>query len=101
MCIRDRFSSVKNLLNIESVNIKADEGLFIEERVKKVDTILEPTTFFKYDFLRRKIQDWINSFANGLFLIEMNSGMGKTTFVKMVDQLSYSNYKICLLYTSS
>lgn len=92
--LSNMFSSVKNLLNIESVNIKADEGLFIEERVKKVDTILEPTTFFKYDFLRRKIQDWINSFANGLFLIEMNSGMGKTTFVKMVDQLSYCNYKI-------
>lgn len=92
--LSNMFSSVKNLLNLELVNIKADEGLFIEERIKKVDEILEPTTFFKYDFLRRKIQNWMNSFTNGLFLLEMNSGMGKTTFVKMVDQLSYGNYKI-------
>lgn len=92
--LSDMFSSVKILLHIDLVDNAADEGLFIEENIKRVDELVTPSIFFRYDFINKHINEWLKNYNNGNFLIEMKAGMGKTTFVKMADQLSYNNFQI-------
>lgn len=92
--LSDMFSSVKTILNMETLEDNADDGLFLEEQVKNIDEIIAPSVFFRYDFIKKCINDWIATHENGNFLIEMKAGMGKTTFVKMVDQLAYNNFQI-------
>jgi hypothetical protein len=92
--LSDMFSSVKTILSIETLEDNADDGLFLEEQVKRIDEIVAPSVFFRYDFIKKYINDWIATHENGNFLIEMKAGMGKTTFVKMVDQLAYNNFQI-------
>ncbi|MBF1742472.1 MAG: tetratricopeptide repeat protein [Veillonella dispar] len=92
--LSDMFSSVKILLHMDLVDNAADEGLFIEENIKRVDELVTPSIFFRYDFINKHINEWLKNYNNGNFLIEMKAGMGKTTFVKMADQLSYNNFQI-------
>lgn len=92
--LSDMFSSVKTIPSIEALEDNADDGLFLEGQVKRIDEIVAPSVFFRYDFIKKCINDWIRRYDNGNFLVEMKAGMGKTTFVKMVDQLSYNNFQI-------
>lgn len=92
--LTDMFSSVKTILNLGMVDDSVDGGLFIEGQVKRVDEIIAPSIFFRYDFINKYINQWLKNYDKGNFLIEMKAGMGKTTFVKMVDQLAYNNFQI-------
>lgn len=43
--LSDMFSSVKTILSIETLEDNADDGLFLEEQVKRIDEIVAPSVF--------------------------------------------------------
>lgn len=56
---------------------------WINERLIDVNnTVLTNEKYYPFDLLRKKVEDVMHKSAGGQFVLQMEKGMGKTTFVK-------------------
>lgn len=87
---------LKSKVDVESDTYLASEEEFLE-KIKRADDYINPQ--YIYD----QVSNWINTYNKGIFLIQMNSGMGKSTFVRALDphsmaKLSFDNVSIRCQY---
>ena len=59
-----------------------------------VEEILKPSQLIPFDFLQEKFSEIISDNERGIYLLQMKNGMGKTTFIKMLDGAAYHKIKI-------
>ena len=91
--INHLYKSVMKSINLIQTEGSAEEKIHSKRSEEAIEKILEPNVLIPFDFLRDKLEKNILDSKSGIHLLEMKNGMGKTTFVKMIDGLSYKNVK--------
>ncbi|MCK8826604.1 hypothetical protein MWH25_02420 [Natroniella acetigena] len=70
-----------------------DSDIISNEILKLLDEVAKIKSFTKPDLLGNWLKDRIEKNNKGLFLLQMEAGMGKTTFVRALDQLELNKFK--------
>ena len=83
---------------VEQTELSAEDEIRGKCAEDALETILRPDHLIKFDFLSNELDNIISADNRGIYLLEMLNGMGKTTFTKMLDGLSYNKVKLpCLM----
>lgn len=78
-CIYNDLSHKTNILSLGRVNnlvLEDDEINYLSTNMRDL---------IKPEYLIKKLESWINTYSKGIFKLQMDTGMGKSTFVKMLD----------------
>ncbi len=85
------YGRVKKLCALSNVKGVAVNNMIINGNIlKEVEKLNKPSKLLNLHFIREKIENIITIDNKGILLLQMEDGMGKTTFVKMMDQLAYN-----------
>ena len=91
--INELYKKLNKVVNAISGDISAEDKIFIKEKADSIDRVLRPDYLIKFPFVTEAIKKFISHHNKGVFLLQMESGMGKTTFVKMMDFCAYHAVK--------
>lgn len=58
-----------------------------------LDKLSEVDDYVSPDYLKNTVRDWLDHYEQGLFLMQMERGTGKTTFSRALDELSIHKYQ--------
>ena len=72
-------------------NESAEDEIYRLECEKALKRLLVPQKLHKMEFINSIIDKWIYDNDSGIFLLQMEQGMGKTTLAKMLDALSFES----------
>ena len=73
----------------------AEDEIFIREQMKEAEDIAKPDYLIRFQHIIEQLALWRRQHAKGIFLLQMEDGMGKTTMVKTLDGLvNGETYKI-------
>ncbi len=75
---------------IEFTGASAEQKIILRERVEALERLARPDVLVPYKFIEKRLEEFITEHSKGRFLLQMENGMGKTTFVRMLDNLSYN-----------
>ena len=86
-------NSKSKLFNIEKLKESTinDKAFDSEELKKLFSTGDDSESFVKPEYIVQSIKNYIENEPKGVFMLQMERGMGKTTFCKALDQLSLMN----------
>ena len=82
----------RDIATLGSANV--DRKIYNEELTEAIERIKKPERLIKLSFLTKAVENIVADDDKGIYLLQMNSGMGKTTFVKMLDNLAYNKIKM-------
>lgn len=83
------YKNLMTSLHVEQTDISAEMDIRGRRSEEAVEEILKPNNLVKFNFLNDQLEKIISDNKRGTYLLEMRNGMGKTTFAKMLDGLSY------------
>lgn len=78
-CIYNDLNHKTNILSLGSVKnlvLEDDEISYLSTNMRDL---------IKPEYLVNKLKSWIDTYSKGIFKLQMDTGMGKSTFVKMLD----------------
>ena len=78
-CIYNDLNHKTNILSLGSVKnlvLEDDEISYLSTNMRDL---------IKPEYLVNKLKSWIDTYSKGIFRLQMDTGMGKSTFVKMLD----------------
>ena len=88
------YQNLMTSVRVAQTELSAEAEIRGRRSEKAVEDILKPSNLVQFDFLTNRLGSSVSKNARGVYLLEMPNGMGKTTFVKMLDGLSYSRIKV-------
>lgn len=91
--IRRLYKKMVIVNNLTIADTSVEDKIYTRAEAESVEKILEPDTLAPFTFLRDTINGFISGAPKGFFLLEMENGMGKTTFTRTVDTLAYRTVK--------
>ena len=99
---KEIYKSLAKRNNILFANSSAEAKIHLRSQDAAVNNIMKSDHLIEFKYLSETIEKWINNNDNGIFLMQMGSGMGKTTFAKMLDGLAFRKIKfentVCRAY---
>ncbi len=69
--------------------VSAEDTLLKKSVIDSLERVRRPKNLISLYYIRDELAHAVSSKEKGIFLLQMEDGMGKTTFVKMMDQLEY------------
>ena len=73
----------------------AEDDIFIREQMEEAEEIAKPDYLIRFQHIIEQLALWHHQYTKGVFLLQMEDGMGKTTIVKSLDGLiNGETYKI-------
>lgn len=86
-------SKALNISVLEMDNIKSES--FFSEHTKLLNRLEDDSnSFIKPIYILEQIKNNINTYKKGIFMLQMERGMGKSTVCKSLDQLNYNKMNI-------
>ena len=86
--------SIRKTVNVLKAGSSAEQDIYVREQAETIENIVKPDYFTKLTFLSDKLKKLIMNNTKGYYLLQMEDGMGKTTYVKMLDTFGYNQTKL-------
>jgi len=86
--------SIRKTVNVLKAGSSAEQDIYVREQAETIENIVKPDYFTKLTFLSDKLKNMIMNNTKGYYLLQMEDGMGKTTYVKMLDTFGYDQTKL-------
>ncbi len=88
--LEDMCRQLRRIGAIEFAGASAERKIILRERVDALERLARPDVLVPYEFIEHRLEEFVAEHSKGRFLLQMENGMGKTTFVRMLDNLSYN-----------
>ena len=88
--LEDMCRKIQRIGDLELTGASAEQDIIVRERVEALERLARPDVLVPYEFIENRLEKFIAEHRKGRFLLQMENGMGKTTFVRMMDNLSYN-----------
>lgn len=88
------YKNLSAVAKISLIETSAEAEIRGKRSESSVEEILKPPQLIPFDFLQEKFSEIIFDNERGIYLLQMKNGMGKTTFIKMLDGAAYHKTKI-------
>lgn len=92
--LSEQLLRTKNELAVqERPDSSVDEQTYSMLELNVLQKLTEVNDYISPDYLKNTVRQWLDSYEQGLFLIQMERGTGKTTFSRALDELSIHKYR--------
>lgn len=88
--LQDMRKQLKKITDIKMANASAEEEIILKEQIEALTRLGRPGELVAFPFIEELLEKFTAEHSKGCFLLQMENGMGKTTFVRMLDNLSYN-----------
>ena len=88
--LEDMCRQLRRIGAVEFTEASAERKIVLRERIEALNRLARPDVLVSYEFIEKRLEKFISERSKGRFLLQMENGMGKTTFVRMLDNLSYN-----------
>lgn len=88
--LEDMCRQLQRIGSIKLAGASAEQDIILRERVEALERLACPDVLVPYKFIEKRLEEFIMGHSKGRFLLQMENGMGKTTFVRMLDNLAYN-----------
>lgn len=89
------YLGLKKMVRHAATEESAEDDIFIREQMEEAEEIAKPDYLIRFQHIIEQLALWHNQHSKGIFLLQMEDGMGKTTMVKTLDGLvNGETYKI-------
>ncbi|WP_240421196.1 hypothetical protein [Paenibacillus periandrae] len=92
--ISDIYQSLKKKHLAEHTQSSAEDVIYLRSQATIVQQITDSKDLLEFHELTKQLEQVICNHDRGIMLLQMEDGMGKTTFAKMLDPLVYGLIKI-------
>lgn len=92
--VKSVVKSLRKVADVITADSSAERDIFVREHEEAIERIVRPDYFSKFNFITDKLKKLITNHSKGFYLLQMEDGMGKTTYVKMLDSFGYNKTKI-------
>ena len=95
--IYEIYKSLRKKTNLLLAEASAQEKIYPRSQAETIEKIIKPEHLVRFEFLYCSVKEFLSKHSKGICLVQMENGMGKTTFTRMLDELSYN--KMCIKNT--
>ena len=86
--MKDLYLAAKTYAGISNMDYSAESNMFSSRYIETLEEIENSSKIYDLTFLKDELIESLNKSSKGIFILEMEGGMGKTTFVRSMDPFS-------------